>query len=314
MSATSGFSSWWSSPPVSAALEISAERVAGLVLSAGRTVQSHAIELLPGGAVVPSLTSANIVQGDVVRQAVGRVLDALGRPRRVALIVPDAVVRLSIVRLEQVPDKVDERDQLIRFNVRKAAPFPLDAAVVSITDGQALASGAREFVVAVARRDIIEEYEETCAAARAGAGIVDAAACGTINLALAGRAAEAGDWMLVHVAGDASTIAIMRRGAAIFFRVIAPDTDEGLADAIYQSAMYHVDRLDGQGLARVVVADRVRRQDVIGSVRRAFDGRSDVRIEAVGFDGTITFGDRITAGADVVGALASAAGTLLAQA
>ena len=314
MSTPSGLSSWWSSPPVSAALEISAERVAGLVLGAGRSVQAHAIEPLPGGAVVPSLTTANIVQVDTVRQAVGRVLDALGRPRRVALVVPDAIVRLSVVRLEHVPARIDERDQLIRFNVRKAAPFPLDAAVVSIADGQALADGAGEFVVAVARRDIIAEYEEACAAARAAAGIVDAAACGAINLALAGRAADAGDWMLVHVAGDASTIAIMRRGAAVFFRAIAPDTDAALADAIYQSAMYHVDRLEGQGLARVVVSDRVQRQDVIGSVRRAFDGRSDVRIEALGFDGTVTFGDRITVAADVVGALTSSAGTLLAQA
>lgn len=314
MSKPSGLSSWWSSPPVGAALEISAERVAGLVLDADRCVQAHAIVPLPAGAVMPSLTAANIVQGEAVQEAVGRVLDTLGRPRRVALVVPDAIVRLSIVRLEHVPDKLDERDQLIRFNVRKAAPFPLDAAVVSIADGQALADGAREFVVAVARRDIVEEYEEACAAGRASAGIVDAAACGAINLALAGRAAETGDWMLVHVATDASTIAILRRGTAIFFRAVPPDTNEALADAIYQSAMYHVDRLDGQQLARVVVADRVGRQDVIGSVRHAFEGRHDVRIEAVGFDGTITFADRITAGPDVVGALVSGAGTLLAQA
>jgi hypothetical protein len=38
MSNAFGLSSWWSSPPVGAAVEINAERVAGLSLGAGRSV------------------------------------------------------------------------------------------------------------------------------------------------------------------------------------------------------------------------------------------------------------------------------------
>ena len=313
MSNSAGVSSWWSSPPVAAAIEISAERVAGLVCGSGRSVQAHAIEPLPAGAIVPSLTAPNVVQHDVVSHAVARVLEALGTPKRVALVVPDVVARLSVVRLDHVPARIEERDQLIRFNVRKAAPFPLDAAVVSIADGQVLDSGAREFVVAVARRDVIEEYEALCAAAHAAAGLVDVAACGAINLALARGAAE-GDWMLVHVGSDASTIAIVRRGAAIFFRAMPPDSEAALADAIYQSAMYHVDRLGGQGLDRVVVADRAGRQDVLGSVHHAFEGRTGLRIEPVSLDGVVAFADRIAVAPDLVAALASSAGTVLAQA
>lgn len=314
MSNGPGLSSWWSSPPVVAAIEVSADRVAGLVLGSARSVQAHAVEALPAGAVVPSLTAQNVGQAEAVRQAVARVHDALGRPRRVALVVPDAVARLSVVRLEHVPAKAEERDQLIRFNVRKAAPFPLDAAVVSITDGQVLGDGAREFIVGVARRDVIAEYEALCLATRAAAGIVDVAACGAINLALAKDGGETGDWMLVHVAPDTCTIAIVRRGAAIFFRTMPPETDAALADAIYQSAMYHVDRLGGQGLDRIVVADRARRQDVLGSVQHAFEGRPDARIEPVTLDGALTFADRIAVAPEMVAALTSCAGLLLAQA
>lgn len=314
MSSRAASSSWWSSPSVTAAIEISAERVAGLALDAQRGVQAHAIEALPAGALVPSLTALNVVQGDVVRQAVGRVIEAIGRPRRVALVVPDAVARLSIVRLDQVPTKLEERDQLIRFNVRKAAPFPLDAAVVSIAEGQALPSGAREFVVAVARRDVIEEYEGLCVAARAAAGLVDVAACAAINLALSRYGDGGGDWMTVHVATDTTTIAIVRQGAAIFFRTMPPDSDAALADAIYQSAMYHVDRLEGQALERVVVADRARRQDVLACVHRAFDARPDLRVDALALEGTVQFSDRIAVAPDVVAALTGSAGTLLAQA
>ena len=120
--------------------------------------------------------------------------------------------------------------------------------------------------------------------------------------------------MTVHVATDTTTIAIVRQGAAIFFRTMPPDSDAALADAIYQSAMYHVDRLEGQALERVVVADRARRQDVLACVHRAFDARPDLRVDALALEGTVQFSDRIAVAPDVVAALTGSAGTLLAQA
>ena len=51
----------------------------------------------------------------------------------------------------------------------------------------------REFVVLMARKDIVREYETACEAAGAQAGIVDLATFNVINAVLAGSQAPTGD-------------------------------------------------------------------------------------------------------------------------
>ena len=98
--------------------------------------------------------------------AIRAALDRMSpRPRRVALVLPDSVAKVSLLRFEKVPAKVQDLDQLIRWQIRKAAPFRIEDAQVSWVPGIALAGGGREFSSLVARRDIIESYERACEAA-----------------------------------------------------------------------------------------------------------------------------------------------------
>src|SRR5260370_5179696 len=162
-------------PPPPVAVEIAAHRVsaAGLETRGGRPVVAvHATEALPDGAVVASLTSHNLRDRASVAAALARVLERVGRPRRVGLIVPDPVAKVSLVHFENVPKRAQELDQVIRWQVRKAAPFPIEEAQVSYVRGASGADG-HEFIVTLARRDVVQEDEELCRAAGAHAGIVD---------------------------------------------------------------------------------------------------------------------------------------------
>ena len=79
-------------PPV--AVEIAAGRVTAATLErrGGQPVVSqHATELLPDGALVPSLTAANTHDRAAVMTALNRALERVGRPRRIGLVVPDAI-------------------------------------------------------------------------------------------------------------------------------------------------------------------------------------------------------------------------------
>src|SRR5262245_49715678 len=103
-------------PPV-VAVEIGAHHVSAAVLEArtgSPVVASHALEPLPPGALVPTLTGQNARDRAAVVGALGRVLDRVGRPRRIALVVPDPVARVSLVRFEQVPARAHDLEQLIR--------------------------------------------------------------------------------------------------------------------------------------------------------------------------------------------------------
>ncbi len=68
------------------------------------------------------------------------------------------------------------------------------------------------------------------------------------------RSAPAGDWLLVHIAPDYASIAILRGEHLIFFRNRAADGEGTLADLVHQTAMYYEDRLSGDGFSRVVLA------------------------------------------------------------
>ena len=91
-----------------------------------------------------------------------------------------------------MPSRREDLDQLIRWQLKKSAPFPIEDACITYTPGLHQPGGAAEFVVAVARRDVIEEYEKVCATAGVYAGLVDLATFSVVNLFLASGSAPTG--------------------------------------------------------------------------------------------------------------------------
>src|SRR5476649_662255 len=244
------------SAPPDVAVEIASGRVsaASLEMRGGQpVVAAHATEPLPDGALVPGLTAHNIRDRASVLAALKAVLERVGRPRRIGLVIPDIVAKVSIVRFEQLPARTQDLDQLVRWQVRKAAPFPIEDAQVAYVQGLQTAEG-HEFIVSMAKREIIEEYEALCAEAGAQAGLVDLSTFNVINAVLAGTGAPVADWLLVNIAADYASIALMRGDHLIFFRNRAADTDGTLADLVHQTAMYYEDRLKGAGISRVMLA------------------------------------------------------------
>ena len=80
----------------------------------------------------------------------------------------------------------------MRWQVRKAAPFRIEDAQLSYMPSHKAADGSTEFVVVMARKDIIREYEAVCEAAGAQAGVVDLTTFNVINAVLASAAAAGG--------------------------------------------------------------------------------------------------------------------------
>jgi Tfp pilus assembly PilM family ATPase len=311
---------WLSSRPPSAALEISAHRVTLAVVAdhgGSRVLSGFAHEALPEGAVGPALNSPNVHDAAALNAAIRAVLDRVTpRPRRIALVLPDIVGKLSLLRFEKIPPKPQDLEQLIRWQVRKAAPFKIEDAQVAWVPGMILPEGGREYIVVVARRDIVESYERACETAGAYPGIVDLASVNLINAVLVtqGAAAPSTDWLLVHVAAEYSTLAVVRGTDVIFFRTRPSEQDENLADLVHQTAMYHEDRLGGGGFSRVVLAGAsVRGADVAERLRRQLEDRVGTRVEALDFRGAVALRDRIAAAPELLDSLAPAIGVILRE-
>lgn len=316
------FRAFFQTPPPDVAIEIDHAHVgaARLVWRGDQAViAGHAHEALPPGAVVPALASANIADVPAVARVIERVLAELGtRPSRVALVVPDTVAKVSLLRLEKVPAKAADLEEIVRWQVRKTAPFPIDQAVLSVSPGATASDGSCEMLVSLARIEVIQQYEQACLMAGAEAGLVDIASFCVINAILAAPdgpagATPKGDWLLVHITDTYLTLAVMRDQSLLFFRHRGEEAEGTLADLIHQTAMYYEDRLHGGGFGRVLIAGGARLPGGAESVRRGLEERLGIGVESVDPRNAAALVDRIVASPELLDLLAPLAGMLLRE-
>jgi hypothetical protein len=134
-----------------------------------------------------------------------------------------------------------------------------------------------------------------------------------VNAVLAARPFS-GDWLLVHIAPDYATLAVVRDDHVIFFRNRSTGGIGDLPDLVHQTTMYHEDRLGGGGggFSRVVFAGA----SVLGAedaerFRRVIEERIGRTVEPIDFRPAVELRDRIVASPELLDMLAPSVGVLL---
>ncbi len=266
---------WFARPVPDATVEITADRVSALVIDvrSGRpTVTAVATSVVRAGAVTPGFVASNIHDAAAVTAAIGDVVGRLGaRVRRIALVVPDAMARVSLVRLEHLPARREDLAQLVQWQVRKGVPFAPEEARVSFVPGTSTAAG-HEFLATVVRAGVLAEYEKVCADAGLQAGLVDIATTAAVNLRLSGSA-PSGDWLLVHVREDACAVVVLRGDRVLFYRTRTDEDRVDVGDFVHQAVMYYQDRLEGKGFQAVYVAGGGSAEWPVDVVRQNIEAR-----------------------------------------
>src|SRR5262245_32356792 len=284
MSPSSRKSGLLAATPPAVAIEIASGRVTVAELSAaGGTpvIAGFASEALPAGAVTPALIGTNVPNPAVVVDALKRALERTGLRslRRAALVVPDSVARVSLLSFDEVPARATDLEQLIRWQLRKATPFPIDEARIDHLPAH-VERGTATFAAVVARPDVLAQYEAVTNALGIHAGLVDLASFNVINSVICSGAAETGDWLVICLAEEATTIAILRGAGLMFYRHRTALDEEPLSALVHQTAMYHEDRLGGSTFARVWLCGAALAPGGGESVRREISGRLGIATEA----------------------------------
>ena len=153
-----------------------------------------------------------------------------------------------MLRFEKVPPRAADLAELIALAGAQERSVPVDQAQLAYVPGAQVPDG-REFVVTLARRDIIAEYEAVCDDAGVQAGVVDLATFNLVNAVVAAGGSMQGDALLVNLAPDYLAVVILRDGQLMFYRHRGSESDGSLADVVHQTAMYYEDRL-GAGASR----------------------------------------------------------------
>ena len=309
--------SLFKTPGPAVAVSILPEQVAAVQIEAGRqgpVVRWHARAALPEGAVAPAVRGSNLADAPEVARALEGVLAELPRrPRRVALLLPDGAAKVSMVRFATVPARAADLDGMIRWQVRKTVPFSVDEAQMDWIPGRLTAGGEQEFVVVLAHRAVVEEYEQACTAAGAHAGRVDLLSFSLIDAALArGVGGDGADWLLVHVGAGSSTLAVLRGRDPLLFRTVAAD-GQSLGDLVHQTAMYYEDRIGGGSLSRALIAGGGGTPDGAEGIRRVIEDRLAIAVESIAGRLAPLMPERDTVDPAALDGLAAPIGTLLRE-
>lgn len=194
---------------------------------------------IPPGAVAPRLVGTNIVNSEALASAVGSALDAVAaRAKDVALVIPDAAVRIILLDFESLPESVEEALPLVRFRLRKSLPFDVEQAAISFhayrTPGQVKA------ICAVSPRSVISEYEAVLSGVGYAPGVVLPSTLASLGLIDCGRPT-----MLLTASADFMSLALAEQNEIRFFRTVElPRSGEfisQLAEAVFPAVVFYED-------------------------------------------------------------------------
>ncbi len=220
----------------------------------GLGLDGFAIEPLPPGAILPTAAESNMINAGEVRAAVGRVFARLrAKDEEVALLVPDAVIRVFVLHFDVFPRKRDEAIPLLRWRLKKSVPFEAEETLISFMR-QAPREEGVDIVTGLARLRIVREYEALIESVDMSPGVVMSSTLASLPLLSDGHPA-----LLARVAGSTLTTAIVRDGVLCGFRCITLPADaahltpHALLDEIYPLAAYYQDTWS-EGIAQVRLA------------------------------------------------------------
>ena len=238
-------------------------------------LESFGIEPLDLGTIAASPLEANVAKGHAVHAALRRVFARVphhGNP--VALLIPDPAVRVFILPFENLPRRADEALPLLRWRLKKSVPFEMDETAVSWTR-QGGRDGKIEIVVAVARQQIVREYEEIVEESTASVGVVLSSTLASLALL-----EERGATLLIRMSGRTLTTVVVNGSNLTVYRssempAEAPVLDpRAMLDEIFPAVAYFQDTWGGM-IDRIRLAGFGARE---GEFRDAISG--ELRITA----------------------------------
>jgi type IV pilus assembly protein PilM len=220
----------------------------------GTGLDGFAVEALSPGSILPTAAESNLINVSEVRAAVGRVFSRLrAKNEEVALLVPDAVIRVFVLHFDVFPRKSEEAIPLLRWRLKKSVPFEAEETMISYMRQSPREDGV-DIVTGLARLRIVREYESLVESVGMSPGVVMSSTLAALPLLSDGRPA-----LLARVAGSTLTTAIVREGVLCGYRCITLPADalhltpQALLDEIYPLAAYYQDSWS-EGIAQVRLA------------------------------------------------------------
>jgi hypothetical protein len=180
-----------------------------------RQVRRVAVRQLEAGALEPLAGRPNLAKQEVVRRAIGEVLETVGDGGgRLGILLPDPAVRVAVLRFETLSSHRAEAEALVRWKMGSLLPFPPEEARISY---QLLSKGEQsvELLAMAVRNSVVAEYEAVLEDVGAGPALVLPATAALLPLLPSGYQ---GSQVLVHVCSGSVTSVVVVGDGISFWR------------------------------------------------------------------------------------------------
>jgi len=229
-------------------------------------VDRFAVIPLPEGLVLPSLTRPNIAAvPDFVAALKAALAKAEIKTARVSLALPDASAKVSLHPLDTLPGNENEKEQLLRWKLKKTLPFNIDESHVASLDHK-FPNGKHLVLTVCIHKEVLAQYEEVFQKLGIHAGYICLSSFAAFEL-LARLEPDLGQRsvLLLRVRPSGVSSIIAQEGRVVFFR----QTDVGdevtvaapaalgwpdLFDEIHPCVTYYQDKLSSKPLDKIYVA------------------------------------------------------------
>ena len=196
--------------------------------------------------LTPSVNSPNIADPIAISDVVKDLMDDVSGPyKRIALVIPDVVAKVSLIKFDEVPGRSSDLEQMLGWKIASGLPFSIDDGQMAYAHGISV-EGGQEYIVSIMKRVIVREYEEVLLEAGITPGLIDLDTFNVINSVFKVSPEKArGDCLLIQIADKFCTLVVAREGYLIFFRNQPIESVDELLKLVHQSSMYYRDRLSG---------------------------------------------------------------------
>jgi len=227
---------------------------------------------LAAGVLTPALNAQNVQDARALSDALEQALTNVGGHNQdVIAVLPDSAVRVTLLDFDSLPEKRKEAEAAVRFRLRKSLPFDIEKAALSF-DAQQTPQGLH-VAASIVLRSVLEEYESAFRAAGCSPGVVLPSSLGAL-----GAVDEESPTMMLKIARDATSIAVVKSGQLLLFRVLegtekGVPTAERMAEDVYPSLVYFQDNY-GMSVEQVLVCG----VPDLGELSQAMNAQAGVKV------------------------------------
>lgn len=142
------------------ALQVTSSYISGINLTLkDRKLKDHFVLPIAGGMIQPSLDRVNIKNPSLLTEVIQEGVDKFNiYDHGVALLLPELSQRTFIFSFDTLPGTAREREQIIRFRVKKQ--MPLLSEDIRISYDLLQTKGKKKIISSVARSAVVNDYED----------------------------------------------------------------------------------------------------------------------------------------------------------